>query len=144
MERSILIELYNCGYCPTLEEISEYIRNHLFNTFCLHIKTKYNIDSKIEFSKCSWQPGWNIKFKKSGKSLCTIYPRHMYFTVLVVIGRREKEQVEVLLSNCSPELQSIYSQTKEGNGQKWLMIDLEDRDTLYEDVLRLIDIRRTK
>lgn len=28
------------------------------------------------------------------------------------------------------------------NGQRWLMIDLEDEDDLYKDVLRLIRIRR--
>ncbi|WP_291651755.1 DUF3788 domain-containing protein [Clostridium sp.] len=137
-------ELQNYDYCPTLEEISEYIRNPVFDRFCLDIKKKYNIDSKIEFSKCGWEPGWNIKFKKLGKSLCTIYPREMYFTVLIVIGRREKDQVESLLPNCSIELQGIYRQTKEGNGQKWLMIDLEDMDTMYDDVFHLIDIRTTR
>ena len=35
-----------------------------------------------------------------------------------------------------------YLQTAEGNGQKWLMIDLEDRDNRYLDVMQLIDIRR--
>lgn len=31
---------------------------------------------------------------------------------------------------------------REGNGQRWLMIDLEDKDTLYNDIFRLIEIRR--
>lgn len=35
-----------------------------------------------------------------------------------------------------------YHQTQEGNGQRWLMIDLEDEDELYKDLLRLIQIRR--
>ena len=34
----------------------------------------------------------------------------------------------------------IYSQTQEGNGQRELMIDLEDKGELYDDVLRLIKI----
>ena len=29
------------------------------------------------------------------------------------------------LSGCNAELQEVYYQTKEGNGQKWLMLDLE-------------------
>jgi len=139
-----MIELQNYDYSPTLKEICEYIRNPVFNTFCSEIKTKYNINSQIEFSKCSWEPGWNVKFRKLKKSLCTIYPREMYFTVLIVIGRREKDQVESLLPNCSKEIQEIYRQTKEGNGQKWLMIDLEDKDTMYDDVFHLIDIRITR
>ena len=46
-----------------------------------------------------------------------IYPNELYFTVLVVVGRKEREQ-------------------------KWLTIDLEDKDEIYRYVLRLIQIRR--
>ena len=86
--------------------------------------------------------GWNIKFKKSGKSLCTIYPRESYFTVMVVVGRKEKAFVEAILEECTPQLREIYHQTKEGNGQRWLMLDLEDCEAMYQDILRLIAIRR--
>jgi hypothetical protein len=41
-------------------------------------------------------------------------------------------------------MQEIYEQTKEGNGQRWLMVELEEEDELYEDVLRVIEIRRMK
>lgn len=62
--------------------------------------------------------------------------------VMVVIGTREKDAAEAILPDCTKELQRIYGQTKEGNGQKWMTIDLEDRGGLYENVLRLIEIRR--
>ena len=32
-------------------------------------------------------------------------------------------------------LREIYARTREGNGQRRLIIDLEDPDQLYEDVL---------
>ncbi|ENY8421311.1 DUF3788 family protein [Clostridioides difficile] len=32
------------------------------------------------FSSCSWEFGWNIKFKKPRKNLCTVYPKENYFT----------------------------------------------------------------
>lgn len=137
-----MINIKNREYCPTLEEIGEYINNPVFMQFCSDIKTKYNCKEKIEFSSCSWEFGWNVKFKKAGKNLCTIYPRESFFTVLVVIGQKEKEAVENILSECTPVLRDIYMQTKIGNGQKWLMIDLEDKEKMYLDVLRLIDIRR--
>ena len=47
-----------------------------------------------------------------------------------------------MLKECTPELRDIYNQTKAGNGQKWLMIDLEDKGKMVADVLRLIDIRK--
>ena len=74
--------------------------------------------------------------------MCTIYPDVSCFTVLVVIGKKEKPAVEAMLSQCSGEVQEIYHQTPEGNGQRWLMIPVEDKDSVYEDVLRLLAIRR--
>ncbi len=40
------------------------------------------------------------------------------------------------------ELRETYRQTKEENGQRWLMIGLEDKGPMYGDVLRLIEICR--
>ena len=137
-----MIDMQNRAYCPTLDEISEYTHNPLFLIFCTEIKKKYQCKEKIEYSSCSWEPGWNVKFKKSGRSLCTLYPKDGYFTVLVVIGKNEKSIVERILHQCTPVIQEIYHQTAEGNGQKWVMIDLEDRDGRFLDVMRLIDIRR--
>lgn len=137
-----MIDIKDKEYCPTLEEIGQFINNAVFSQFCAEIKAKYKCKEKIEFSSCSWENGWNVKFRKSGKSLCTIYPRDGYFTVLVVIGEKEREAVETILPECTPELRDIYDQTKLGNGQKWLMIDLEDKEEMYADIFRLMEIRR--
>ena len=137
-----MIDIQDEGYFPSLEELCGYVRNPLFDRFCLEMKERFRCREKIEFSSCSWEPGWNIKFKKSGKNLCTLYPRESYFTVLVVIGAREKEAAELILPDCTDRLQEIYRQTKEGNGQRWLMVDIEDDDEVYSDMLRFIELRR--
>ena len=137
-----MIDMQDKAYCPTLEEIGEYVNNPVFIQFCTDIKSSYACSEKIEFSSCSWEFGWNVKFRKAGKSLCTIYPREGYFTVLIVVGKKEREAVESVLSEFSAEIRDIYRQTKTGNEQKWLMIDLEDKDKMYADTLRLIGIRR--
>lgn len=137
-----MIDLQDKNNQPTIEAISEYVRNPVFMQFCLEIKNTYKCNEKIEYSSCSWEKGWNIKFKKAGKTLCTVYPRECYFTVMIVIGTKEKASVEAILPECTAELSDIFNQTKEGNGQRWLMIDLEDKEDLYNDVLRLIQIRR--
>lgn len=129
--------------CPSLEEIGQYVGNPVFMQFCSEIKDRYKCSEKIEYSLCSMEKGWNIKFKKAGKTLCTIYPRELYFTVMVVVGRKEKEAVEAILPECASELQDVYRQTEEGNGQRWLMIDVEDKDDIYNGIFRLIQIRRS-
>ena len=61
---------------------------------------------------------------------------------MIVVGIKEKALVESVLPECTAEISNIYHQTEEGNGQRWLMIDLVDKEDLYSDVLRLIRIRR--
>lgn len=139
-----MIDLQNKSTCPTLEEISDYVRNPVFMLLCSEIKDTYQCSEKIEYSSCSLEKGWNVKFKKAGKTLCTIYPRENYFTVMVVVSTKEKASVEEMLPKCTVELQDIYHQTQEGNGQRWLMIDLESKDDLYHDLLQLIRIRRNR
>ena len=130
--------------CPSLEEMGEYVGNPLFSQFCAEVKDRYQCAERIEFSACSMEKGWNVKFQKSGKTLCTIYPREQYFTVMLVIGRREKDAFEAMLPDCCPAMREIYDRTKEGNGQRWLMIDVEDQDQLYRDMLRGIALRSVK
>ena len=137
-----MIDLQDKYYQPALEEICQYVRTLTYEQFCTEIKEQYQCRETIEYSSCSLERGWNIKFKKAGKTLCTIYPRESYFTVMVVVGQKEKERVNEIMPQCTMDLQEIYGLTKEGNGQKWLMIDLEDRGSLYDDVLQLIKIRR--
>ncbi len=137
-----MTDLLDKNLCPTLEEIGEYVRNDVFMEFCTQIKENYQCKEKIEFSCCSLEKGWNVKFKKGGKTLCTIYPKEGYFTVMVVIGTKEKDRVQAVLPDCDLRLRDIYANTKEGNGQRWMMIDLEDKEKLYDDTFRLIAIRR--
>lgn len=139
-----MIDLLNKDDCPSLEEIGTYIKNPVFTQFCSELKDRYQCNEKIAYSSCSWEPGWHIKWKKAGKTLCTLYPRARYFTVMIVVGEKEKEGAETILPTCTPELQSIYRQTREGNGQKWLMIDIAENDDIYRDAFRLIQIRMVK
>lgn len=121
--------------------MKQYINNTLWENFCEFMRNTYNATIKFEFSKCNWEYGWNVKFKKGSKSLCTVYPRENYFTILIVIGKREKKLFEDMFSSFSSDIQKIYKETSEGNGQKWIMIDLENKDNKYEDVKKIIEIR---
>lgn len=138
-----MIDIRDINFTPTLEELREYIRNPLFDKLCERLINDYKANMKIEFSKCSFEYGWNMKFKKCGKNLCTIYPRENFFTALIVIGSKEKEQTEQAMAEMSDAMREIYESVKEGNGQRWLMIDLEDENQLYFDALKLIEIRRS-
>lgn len=127
---------------PKMDEMLLYVDTKAFLTFHQTLCETYTIQPKIEYSCCSKERGWNIKYKKAGKSLCIIYPKQNYFIALVVIGKKEKQAVEQLLSSCCEYIQNLYHQTEEGNGQKWLMIEIHEENTIFSDTLKLIQIRR--
>lgn len=52
---------------PVINDFDNYIRNPLWQKFYAYMEEEYNIKPKFEYSGCSI-PGWNAKFKKSGKN----------------------------------------------------------------------------
>lgn len=136
------MDLKDITHQPTIEEIESYISNDIFNQFLAHMNEEYKSLYKIEYSKDVNFKGWNVKLRKAGKGLCVIYPKQGYFTVLVVIGAKEQNKFDDLYPIFSQELKDIYNNTKEGNSQRWLMIDIEQKDNLYDDILKLIKIRK--
>ena len=66
--------LYTNGDAPSLKQIAEYIDNPLWAEFDSRIRSAYRIKLYMDYSRCSMQPGWNIKYKKSGKSLLYLLP----------------------------------------------------------------------
>ncbi len=77
-----------------------------------------------------------------GRSLCTLYPQDFSFLALVVIGQREASEAELLLPFLTEYVQQVFTQTKTGMGQKWLMIEVTSTAVL-EDVKQLITLRRS-
>ena len=133
--------LYSNVTPPTWEQVTEYIGSPLWAEFNERIQSAYQIKPCMEYSRCSMQAGWNIKYKKGGKSLCTLDPMQDYFIALVVVGSHELTEAEFLMPQCSDYVQTVFKNTKTGNGQKWLMLDVRDRG-IMDDVFRLINLRK--
>lgn len=128
---------------PSMEAISAYVNDPLFEGLCTHIETEYQCKPVLEYSRCSMQYGWNVKYKKAGRTLCTLYPMEGYYIALIVIGEREQTETELELPFFTEYLQQLYHETKTGMGQKWLMVNITDAAVL-EDVKQCIAIRRGK
>lgn len=136
-------QLYPKGCPPDITAISDYIGNPLWNALCSHLETCYGVLPKVEHSICSGAPGWNVKYKKSGRALCTLYPAEGFFTCLVSVGSREAMEAELLLSGCTEAVRSLYWNTKPFNGGRWLMIPVTSPEIL-EDLKQLIALRVQK
>lgn len=123
--------------------ISKQVHSPLFDSLCSYLEETYQVKPVVEFSKCTMQYGWNVKYKKGGRSLCTLYPQEGSFLALVVIGTREIAEAEILLPFLTEYVQQAFAETKTGIQQKWLMIEVKNTEVL-EDVKQLVALRRPK
>ena len=125
---------------PFLEQIAGFIASPLWQDFCAYVEGEYKVTPMVEYSKCSAAPGWNVKYKKGGRSLCTLYPHEGYFTCLVCIGAKEVMGAELVLPICTDYTRAIYEKAGSMNGTRWLMVDVTGEDIL-EDAKRLLLVR---
>lgn len=137
-------ELYSEYKKPENEDIKNFIGENaaLWDELGEHIKKTYKVKPQYSYSCCSAQPGWNVKYKKSGKSLCTLYPMDGFFIALVVIGKKEEDKVNYVIENdiLTPYVKELIEKTPFSAGGRWLMIEIRDKKTL-NDLKHLIAIR---
>ncbi len=133
-------ELYGSGNRPEQEEIDGYVASPLWGELRGFLEGRYGVAPAAEYSRCGMAPGWNVKYKKGGRSLCTLYPREGGFDCLIVIGAREEAGAGLALPACTPYVRELYRAAKPLNGGRWLMIAV-DAPEILEDVKRLIQVR---
>ncbi|MDF3002697.1 MAG: hypothetical protein K0Q48_2816 [Bacillota bacterium] len=136
--------LFDSSREPETQDIHSYIGEGepLYTELISYLEDGYHVKPKAAYSGCSAQPGWNVKYQKSGKSLCTIYPMEGFFIVLVVIGAKEAAEAEagISIGAFTPYIRQLYENTPFSCGGRWLMIQVTSGEIL-EDVKKLIALR---
>ena len=125
------------SHTPTLEEITAYIQppgRGLWQDINTHLQTQYRSKPKIFYSVCAGKPGWNVKYQKSGKSLCVLYPERDCFMVLVVLSVDLLEAVDQPERAIHPDIRRKVQTIKPLNGGVWLMFSITDH--AYLDTLK--------
>lgn len=126
---------------PTDAQITAFIGNDLWADMNTYLQRAYSAQPKRSYSGCSGQPGWNVKYQKGGRSLCTLYPMAGFFIALVVVGERERGEAELLMPVMTPYTQALYEKSAALTGARWLMMEIRNGAVLA-DAKRLIALRR--
>ncbi len=134
-------DLYSNNHQPTEKEVAEYINNPFWADLNGFLQSQYHTLPVYSYSVCSGQPGWNVKYQKAGRSLCTLYPMPGFFIALVVIGTKEEAEAELYLPSCDPYTRNLYQSAGTLNGSRWLMIHVTS-EKILDDVKGLIQLRR--
>jgi hypothetical protein len=134
------------AHCPSMDEIASYFEERagkMWLEMISFIEVNYKAKPQITYSICAGKPGWNVKYKKGGKALCTLYPEKGFFIALVVLGQGDRAVFELTRGGYCSYITGLYDQATLFNGTKWLMINVTD-EIIFEDVKRLIDMKVNK
>lgn len=138
--------IQNHGITPDMRSMADSIAgdaNQRWLALNEHIQQTYGVKPQIAYSRCSAKPGWNVKYKKSGKALCTLYPEPQSFTSLVVIGASDTEKFLLMRALFSDSLNALFDKTQLFNNTKWLMIGVAD-DSSLSDIKKLLQLKTEK
>ncbi len=137
-------ELYGDGIEPSDNQIKEFVDNPLWDNLADYLKQSYKVQPKLFYSNCSMQngywKGWNVKYKKGGKALCSLYPKQGYFTALIAVGPKEAAEADRIIPLCNEYTQDKYGQTESGSAGKSLALEVTNEDIL-RDIKELIALR---
>ena len=104
-----------------------------------YLEQSYDFQPELVFYGKKY--GWTIRYRKSGKTLCSLFPEHGAFTVLVVLGRQEGEKAVEILDELSPATRALIGSTTQLHDGKWLWIRVLEQAHV-EDVKLLLAAKR--
>jgi hypothetical protein len=85
--------------------------------------------------------GWTVRFRKSGTTLCSLFPEKDGFTVLLVLGTKESDKALEMKGELSLKIHKLIKDTKQLHDGRWLWIRLLTvKDT--DDVKKLLRTKR--
>lgn len=137
-------ELFPKDTQPSESQIREFVDTPLWDELLQYMLTTYNTLPSFSHSGCAmdkgfWK-GWNVKFKKGGKALCSLYPKTGYFVAVVPVGVRDKAKADQLILRCGTYTKRLYAEREFGKLGKSLPLEVTSK-AILRDVEKLIELR---
>lgn len=126
-ETDIITFISNVEAISAWNQIQEYLETH----YDLLVETIYYGDNY----------GWVVRYRKSGRTIVSLFPEKDSFSFLIVYGKKEIDKFSTQESEFLPTIVEIFQNTKKLHDGKWLWIRVTD-STNFEDLKKLITIKR--
>lgn len=101
------------------------------------IETNYKLPGEISYGGKNY--GWNLWYRKGGKSLTSLYPQQDGFVAQVVLGREQAGKVATL--ELGEKVRKLVDETQQLHDGKWLFIPVTDEADVM-DVEKLLLLKR--
>ncbi len=125
---------------PSEEEILAAIgAGNLWPDLKEYIDQSYDfVPEKVFYGK---KYGWTIRYRKSGKTLASLFPEYGAFTALIVLGKKEGKKAAEMIDEFSSATRDLIGSAKQLHDGKWLWIPVL-APSHVEDVKRLLAVKR--
>ena len=111
----------------------------LWNELKSYIGLYYELIPEIVFY--GEKIGWTLRYRRSGKTLCSFFPEKNAFTVLVVLGKKEVEKTKLLIDKLNKSVKKVFEETKQLHDGRWLWINVKTA-TDVESIKVLLGVKR--
>ena len=101
---------------------------------------KKNFDFVPESDFYGKKYGWCYKYRRKGKTLCTLFPEMKAFTVLVTLGKKQVAQFEEHASRFNEDTRALFKTAYQYHDGKWLYKRVLKKSDL-QDVMFLIEMK---
>jgi len=135
--------LLNKELVPNIKKIKQTIGNDVslfWDDIWNYIKDAYGINPELMFYGKKY--GWCHRFRKSSRTLCTIFPEIGSFTILITLVKKEIDKLD--FKNLSEYTKNIFNNTPQLHDGRWLWIRVLKADIISDIKLLLKSKRKPK
>ncbi len=104
-----------------------------------YLEQNYDFVPELVFYGAKY--GWTIRYRKSGKTLCSLFPEKGAFTVLLVLGKQEAEKALSMLDEFSTRVRKLLNGAEQRRDGRWLWIRVVTSADA-DDVKELLKVKR--
>jgi hypothetical protein len=126
---------------PSKEEIVKTIGEKSSLWLEIHEFVGINYDFSAELVFFTKKYGWAIRYRKSGKTLVYFFPEDNAFSVLLVLGSKESEEVDLIKNKLEAKVKSVFENTEQLHDGRWLWIRVLTKSDV-ESVKILLQAKR--
>lgn len=127
---------------PNEEEMTSLVGISLYNVWtnlCTAIDEKYEMEHLWNKGGKAWT--YEYKYRRGGKTLCTLYVKPNCVGFMLIFGKEEREKFEADRQKFCEEIQRVYDEAKTYHDGKWVMFEPVDM-SLFPDFMNLLQIKR--
>ncbi|MBE9511359.1 MAG: DUF3788 domain-containing protein [Bacteroidetes bacterium] len=128
---------------PTEDDITKTVgeKSSLWLEIRKYVEENYDFTPELIYYGQKY--GWTLRYRKSGKTLCSLFPEKDAFTILVVLGKKEVEKTFSIIDRLNPEARTLFENAEQKRDGRWLWIRVLINDDV-ESIKVLLNVKRKR